>query len=104
MSGADHHDIYAPLDPVAVAQIAIGWGIDAAYERWSPWSERAISIAAERGKRILKRSRSESQTRQTARSHGGIDPAVISRIVLAGDRGRADDIRSLAPARRHAPE
>jgi hypothetical protein len=60
MSGADHHDIYAELDLVAVARIAIGYGIDAAFERWSPRSERAISIAAERGKKILIRTQAES--------------------------------------------
>jgi hypothetical protein len=49
--GAMHPMIYAELDPVRVAGIVNGYGIDAACERWWQWSPRAIRRAAQRGRR-----------------------------------------------------
>ena len=71
-----HLSIYPDLDPVSVACIADGYGTQAAFERWSPWSKKAVKVAALRGRRILESLPAESGTvRQPARDAGGRDPA-----------------------------
>ena len=71
MSDGYHLSVYPVLDPVRVAQIADAYGIEAAFERWAPWSKKSVSMAAKRGRRMLaRRSPAQREPRQPAAAHG----------------------------------
>lgn len=71
-----HAAIYADLDPVTVARIVDGWGVEAAAERWFQWSPRAIRGAARRGRAILRRRATEAKLRAIAAERNPVTDSV----------------------------